>query len=305
MLQNKYTHSWQAALQTFASVDHAWTWQTHHIALLEEWTLIETQYGLRTTNCLLCHLKNKNHTGKLCCQYLIVLLTDFVLSLFPVSFFIVAFGGSLVGLAFGLLVALLSKYTKNIQIIEPGFIFVLGYLSYLTADMLSLSAILSWVLDEKQLICFSVHRNIYRRRHKNMFSYFCAFCSVGSPSVVWAARSTSIQTWLRALSTQSDMSWRFLQMDQKPSFLCSSASRPLIRQSGCGTQASSYSRSSSSLCTDSLVRFMSFALGFECKQPISWCQRSQIILCLCACVLQVPLSKPGGLTSTGWSLLRS
>ncbi|XP_028452649.1 sodium/hydrogen exchanger 3.2 [Perca flavescens] len=60
-----------------------------------------------------------------------------------ISFFIVAFGGSLVGLAFGLLVALLSKYTKNIQIIEPGFIFVLGYLSYLTADMLSLSAILS------------------------------------------------------------------------------------------------------------------------------------------------------------------
>uniref|UniRef100_A0A8C9WZG7 Sodium/hydrogen exchanger n=1 Tax=Sander lucioperca TaxID=283035 RepID=A0A8C9WZG7_SANLU len=60
-----------------------------------------------------------------------------------ISFFVVAFGGSLVGLAFGLLVSLLSKYTKNIQIIEPGFIFVLGYLSYLTADMLSLSAILS------------------------------------------------------------------------------------------------------------------------------------------------------------------
>ncbi|XP_034748471.1 sodium/hydrogen exchanger 3-like isoform X2 [Etheostoma cragini] len=60
-----------------------------------------------------------------------------------ISFFVVAFGGSLVGLAFGLLVSLLSKYTKNIQIIEPGFVFVLGYLSYLTADMLSLSAILS------------------------------------------------------------------------------------------------------------------------------------------------------------------
>ncbi|KAM9384499.1 sodium/hydrogen exchanger 3-like isoform 2-T2 [Pholidichthys leucotaenia] len=62
-----------------------------------------------------------------------------------VSFFVVAFGGSLVGFVFGLLISLLTRYTKNIKIIEPGFIFVLGYLSYLTAEMLSLSAILSIV----------------------------------------------------------------------------------------------------------------------------------------------------------------
>ncbi|KAM4725375.1 sodium/hydrogen exchanger 3-like [Anableps anableps] len=62
-----------------------------------------------------------------------------------ISFFVVAFGGSLMGLVFGLLISLLSRCTKNIQIIEPGFIFVLGYLAYLTAEMLSLSAILSIV----------------------------------------------------------------------------------------------------------------------------------------------------------------
>lgn len=60
-----------------------------------------------------------------------------------VSFFVVAFGGSLVGFVFGVLISLLTRCTKNIQIIEPGFVFVLGYLSYLTAEMLSLSAILS------------------------------------------------------------------------------------------------------------------------------------------------------------------
>lgn len=60
-----------------------------------------------------------------------------------ISFFVVAFGGSLVGFVFGLLIAVLTRCTKNVQIIEPGFIFVLGYLSYLTAEMLSLSAILS------------------------------------------------------------------------------------------------------------------------------------------------------------------
>ncbi|CAN9503547.1 unnamed protein product [Ophioblennius macclurei] len=60
-----------------------------------------------------------------------------------ISFFVVAFGGSLVGFVFGLLISLITRCTKNIQIIEPGFVFVLGYLAYLTAEMLSLSAILS------------------------------------------------------------------------------------------------------------------------------------------------------------------
>ncbi|XP_013881125.1 sodium/hydrogen exchanger 3 [Austrofundulus limnaeus] len=60
-----------------------------------------------------------------------------------ISFFVVAFGGSLLGFVFGLLISLLSRCTKNIQIIEPGFIFVVGYLAYLTAEMLSLSSILS------------------------------------------------------------------------------------------------------------------------------------------------------------------
>ncbi|KAM8767329.1 sodium/hydrogen exchanger 3-like isoform 2-T2 [Acanthopagrus schlegelii] len=62
-----------------------------------------------------------------------------------ISFFVVAFGGSLIGFVFGLLISLLTRCTKNIQIIEAGFIFVLGYLAYLTAEMLSLSAILSIV----------------------------------------------------------------------------------------------------------------------------------------------------------------
>ncbi|CAB1351233.1 unnamed protein product, partial [Coregonus sp. 'balchen'] len=59
-----------------------------------------------------------------------------------ISFFVVAVGGSLIGVIFAVLISLLTRCTKNIQIIEPGFIFVLGYLSYLTAEMLSLSAIL-------------------------------------------------------------------------------------------------------------------------------------------------------------------
>uniref|UniRef100_A0A671Z2T6 Sodium/hydrogen exchanger n=1 Tax=Sparus aurata TaxID=8175 RepID=A0A671Z2T6_SPAAU len=62
-----------------------------------------------------------------------------------ISFFVVAFGGSLMGFVFGLLISLVTRCTKNIQVIEAGFVFVLGYLAYLTAEMLSLSAILSIV----------------------------------------------------------------------------------------------------------------------------------------------------------------
>lgn len=73
-----------------------------------------------------------------------------------VSFFVVAFGGSLVGFIFGILISLLTRCTKNIQIIEAGFVFVLGYLSYLTAEMLSLSSILSSVVHERNLIRFTI-----------------------------------------------------------------------------------------------------------------------------------------------------
>ncbi|XP_073678096.1 sodium/hydrogen exchanger 3.2 [Garra rufa] len=60
-----------------------------------------------------------------------------------VSFFVVAFGGSFLGVVFAMLISMLTRITKNVQVIEAGFIIVLGYLSYLTAEMLSLSAILS------------------------------------------------------------------------------------------------------------------------------------------------------------------
>ncbi|KPP76905.1 putative sodium hydrogen exchanger 3 [Scleropages formosus] len=56
---------------------------------------------------------------------------------------VVAFGGSLIGVVFAILLSLLTRCTKNLQIIEPGFIFVVSYLSYLTAEMLSLSSILA------------------------------------------------------------------------------------------------------------------------------------------------------------------
>ncbi|XP_025028308.1 sodium/hydrogen exchanger 3 isoform X1 [Python bivittatus] len=60
-----------------------------------------------------------------------------------VSFFVVSLGGTFIGIMFAFLLSLVTRFTKHVRIIEPGFVFVISYLSYLTAEMLSLSAILA------------------------------------------------------------------------------------------------------------------------------------------------------------------
>ncbi|KAM3823588.1 sodium/hydrogen exchanger 3 [Vipera latastei] len=60
-----------------------------------------------------------------------------------VSFFVVSLGGTFIGIMFAFLLSFVTRFTKHVRIIEPGFVFVISYLSYLTAEMLSLSAILA------------------------------------------------------------------------------------------------------------------------------------------------------------------
>lgn len=99
------------------------------------------------------------------------------------------------GLVFGLLISLLTRFTKNIQIIEPGFVFVLGYLAYLTAEMLSLSAILSSVQRLSPLASglWPLTSDLLP-----------ALPLPGSSSVGFAARSTSTPTWTRSPSSRSN-----------------------------------------------------------------------------------------------------
>ncbi|XP_052011023.1 sodium/hydrogen exchanger 5-like [Xyrauchen texanus] len=59
------------------------------------------------------------------------------------SFLIVSIGGTLVGLIFAVILAFGTRFTKKVRIIEPLFVFLLVYLAYLTAELFSLSAILS------------------------------------------------------------------------------------------------------------------------------------------------------------------
>uniref|UniRef100_A0A8D2NYP5 Sodium/hydrogen exchanger n=1 Tax=Zosterops lateralis melanops TaxID=1220523 RepID=A0A8D2NYP5_ZOSLA len=67
--------------------------------------------------------------------------TDYVKGV--ASFFLVSLGGTAVGLLFAFLLSLITRFTKRVRIIEPLFVFLLAYVAYLAAEMVSLSAILA------------------------------------------------------------------------------------------------------------------------------------------------------------------
>ncbi len=94
---------------------------------------------LVSTKCISCFF----HTQLL----RVFLFVFFILyAIIPASFLVVSIGGTLVGLIFAIILAFLTRFTKKVRIIEPLFVFLLVYLAYLTAELFSLSAILSWVL---------------------------------------------------------------------------------------------------------------------------------------------------------------
>ncbi|KAI6234452.1 Sodium/hydrogen exchanger [Aphelenchoides fujianensis] len=61
------------------------------------------------------------------------------------SFFVVALGGTGIGLLFAMLTAFVTKYTDKVPILNPVFVFLIPFASYLVSEMISLSAILAIV----------------------------------------------------------------------------------------------------------------------------------------------------------------
>lgn len=59
------------------------------------------------------------------------------------SFLVVAFGGVLIGLFFGVIASMTTKFTEKTPILEPLIIITYAYISYLTAEMTSTSSILA------------------------------------------------------------------------------------------------------------------------------------------------------------------
>lgn len=60
-----------------------------------------------------------------------------IMIVFSCRIFIVA------GIIWGFMTGLVTRFTENVRVIEPVFIFVMAYLAYLNAEMLHLSGIMS------------------------------------------------------------------------------------------------------------------------------------------------------------------
>ncbi|XP_076047716.1 na[+]/H[+] hydrogen exchanger 2 isoform X2 [Oratosquilla oratoria] len=60
-----------------------------------------------------------------------------------VSFLLVAFGGTAIGVIWGFLTGLVTRFTNQTRVIEPLFVFVMSYLAYLNAEIFHFSGILS------------------------------------------------------------------------------------------------------------------------------------------------------------------
>ena len=61
------------------------------------------------------------------------------------SFFVVAIGGLAIGLVFGFIASVTTKYTAKTPVLEPLIILTISYLAYLTAEMTSTSSIIAYV----------------------------------------------------------------------------------------------------------------------------------------------------------------
>ncbi|XP_041055668.1 sodium/hydrogen exchanger 2 isoform X1 [Carcharodon carcharias] len=61
------------------------------------------------------------------------------------QFFVVGIGGIILGIIYGFVAAFTTRFTQNVRIIEPLFVFLYSYLCYLTAEMFRLSGIMSLI----------------------------------------------------------------------------------------------------------------------------------------------------------------
>ncbi|CAG9828860.1 unnamed protein product [Diabrotica balteata] len=59
------------------------------------------------------------------------------------NFWVVAIGGTVIGVIWGIATSIVTKFTNEVRVIEPIFIFVMAYLAYLNAEIFHMSGILA------------------------------------------------------------------------------------------------------------------------------------------------------------------
>ncbi|XP_056394706.1 sodium/hydrogen exchanger 2-like [Hyla sarda] len=100
-----------------------------------------------------------------------------------VTIFVVAIGGILVGLIFGLMAAFTTRFTEHIRVIEPLFVFLYSYLAYLTAEIFHLSGIMAIITCSVSMRRY-VEANISQKSYTTV-KYFMKMWSSVSETLIF------------------------------------------------------------------------------------------------------------------------
>ncbi|XP_078268732.1 sodium/hydrogen exchanger 2-like [Rhinoraja longicauda] len=100
-----------------------------------------------------------------------------------IKFVLVGLGGLLVGVIYGIIAALTTRFTENIRVIEPLFVFLYSYLSYLTAEMLHFSGIVAIIACSMSMKRY-VEANISQKSHTTI-KYFMKMWSSVSETLIF------------------------------------------------------------------------------------------------------------------------
>ncbi|XP_007893135.2 sodium/hydrogen exchanger 1 [Callorhinchus milii] len=110
-----------------------------------------------------------------------VSFTDVLLGI--ISFFVVSFGGILIGALYGFLAAFTSRFTAHIRVIEPLFVFLYSYLAYLSSEIFRVSGIMALISCGVVMRPY-VEANISHKSHTTI-KYFLKMWSSVSETLIF------------------------------------------------------------------------------------------------------------------------
>uniref|UniRef100_A0A4W3HGV3 Sodium/hydrogen exchanger n=1 Tax=Callorhinchus milii TaxID=7868 RepID=A0A4W3HGV3_CALMI len=119
-----------------------------------------------------------------------------------VKFFLVGFGGLIVGVVYGIIASLTTRFTEHIRVIEPLFVFLYSYLSYLTAEMFHFSGIVAIIACSMSMKRY-VEANISQKSHTTI-KYFMKMWSSVSETLIFIFLGVS------TIGDNHDWSWPYV-----------------------------------------------------------------------------------------------